>query len=1114
MAETPHILRAKISAPRIGVALVPRGRLRATVEEALRRRLVVLSAEAGYGKTALLLDVLPTLDLPVAWVTLDTGDADLNLFAATVAAALARAVPEAAAPVDGLLVAGPDQRKVLEILLTMLDEAPPLLIVLDDFHTVEGAPQVQDLVDGLLQGLPPHAHLIIASRTWPTLRSLPRLIVQGEALQVDADRLRFTPDEVSQLLRGHDLPVSPDILEDVVRRTEGWPAAVHVAALAARAHGPKALSGTPRQIFDYLTTSVLDDLPLGLREFLLQTSILSQFTPELCRAVVPEADAAAMLEEVERRNLFLYRLDETGPRYRYHALFAEVLGRRLLWLRGEEGVAALHARAARAFEAAGQPDEAVRHYFAARALDDAERVMTPLHGDRLTAPMAYTFRDLVSRLPEEILDRHPWMTRCGASAARFVGDYRLGLDLARRTMDASAGRDPNLWAFSVHGVGAMLGHMDRHGEVAALCREALGGLHPGVEERFRRGIIADLIDAHVNLGSVDEAARLLTDFETLAVEGTQPGKTFGVNFYRGTVAAAALEYTRSAALFRASVREAEERGSLNWQLWSWLGALRSEVALGRLDEAREALARALQLQDTARERASELILSHLAGDVHLLAAEDGLAERAFAQTNAAIRDGESMQPWIFAQWGLARVLASRGDMAGAAARLQQAVAACERARLGALLPALRLWELSLLRSTGETERARGILNEVRGRFETWGSAPGLAIAAWWDLLLSPAGPFEPRMRRILSLTLPCAPDVVPFLVQEAPRTAPLLIRATAAGVERDAASSLLLAMSGAAVEPLLAALEDPEQRDAAVPLLGLIGDPRARRALRSLGMRVPALRSRTDEALGRLREPVSVNLSVRMLGGFEVRRGAAPIAEAEWKTQKVKTLLKYLLLHRHRAVPPDELVEALWPEAEPEAAAGRLKTAVKTLRQTLEPLLEGVRSTFIVRTGEGIRFAGGDRCLVDLDEYDAVAREARAHEEAGRLPAAIASLERAAALYRGDLLEEDRYADWIAAPRERRREEHLGAMEWLADLYARRRDHRRAMDAILRVLALDRLREPAYRALMTFALARGDRDAAVRAFQTCDRLLREELGVPPQPETVALYEAARGRTPA
>jgi LuxR family maltose regulon positive regulatory protein len=1113
MAQHQHIPRAKIMPPRMGVSLVPRSRLRTILEAGIRQQVVVLSAEAGYGKTALLLSVLPTLDLPIAWVTLDRGDADPNLFAATIAAAVARVYPEAAPVVDALLVAGPRPAELQGLLTRMLDSVPPLAVVLDDFQTLDEGAEIRGLLDGLIPDLSPDVHLIISSRTWPALSTIPRLLAQGSATALGKDDLRFSLEEVSEvLLRSEGLVVPAHTVEALARRTEGWPAAIHLAALAAHARGPETLADAPREIFDYLAAVVLDTLPGDLRGFLLRTSVLTELTPGLCRALAPDVEPEVMLAEIERRNLFLSRIDDAGPRFRLHALFTDLLQQRLAREQGAGAVDGLHETAAKAYEAGGIPEQAVRHYLAAGAHDDAERVMKPLHGDRLTAPLAFTFRELILRLPAEILDRYPWMTRCGASAARFVGDYRAGLDLARRALAASENRDPDLWTFSIHGVGAMLGHMDRHDEVVELCEHALGRLGAGIEPRFRRGILADLMDAYLHLGRIADAARLLPQYESLSLEGTQPGKTYGLIFYRATIAAARLEHRRAGTLFREFLQGAEERGSLTWQLWGWLGVLRAEVAGRRLAEARAALERAQPLQEIARERDSELALSGLEGDVLFLGGEYEQAADSYARTLTAVREAESQAPWVLAQAGLSRIAQVRGDAADSSIRLAQAIAACERARLGGLLPSLRLRQLSLLRHTGQERSCRPVVDSLRETFRSWESAVGEVITGWWELGLG-AEPAD-ALEKTLARTAVVLEDVLPFLVEEASWTAPQLVRAAAGLVEADTASAVLTRMGAAAVDALIAAVDDPSTRPLAVHLLGVIGDPRARRPLRAAAARHPAIRTSAQEAVSRLRPPEPVLLDVRMLGDFEVRRDGRPIGGAEWKTQKVRSLLKYLLLHRYRTVPQDETFEVLWPDADPAVSAGRLKTAVKTLRQVLEPLLEGAESSFVVRHGNGLRFSGADRYRLDLDEYDSLVAAARAHEEAGRLADACAALERAAALYRGDLLTEDRYEEWAAMERERRREQHIQTMESLADLYARRHDHRRALDAIRHVIALDRLRESAYRALMTYAVARGDRDAAIRAFTTCDRLLREELGVGPQPDTVALFRAIQEHSPA
>ncbi|HXF83087.1 MAG TPA: BTAD domain-containing putative transcriptional regulator [bacterium] len=1113
MAGSSHIPSAKITPPRIGVPLLKRERLLPMVQAGIARRLLLVCAEAGYGKTSLLLSALPEAGMPAAWLTLDESDADPNLLGAGLIAAVCAVVPDFGAQAQSILTAGPETAELGRALLGALDTLPETVIVLDDFHTVERNPEVVRLVDNLLGNLPPPVHLVIATRTWPRLQNLPRLLVQGQATTVDHSHLKFTQDETATFFRtSHGLDIDDLLAGGLTERTEGWPAALQLIALRARTQGRADVHGTPREIYDYLAATVLDTLDPLTRGFVLRVSILTELWPSVCQALAPEVDAQEMLAAVEGRSLFLYRLDDAGPRYRFHQLFAEFLRQRLNDQEGSQTVSALHYAAAQQLEAEGAPDVAVRHYFEAGALGEAERVMKPLHGDRLTSRLAYAFRDLVLRLPEDVQRHHPWMTRCGASACRYVGDYAGGLALAQRTAAAARGRDPNLWAFSMHGIAVMLLHMDRFAEAERTCRDALASLAADVEPRWKIALLAVLADSLLHLGRLAEAEGLLPAIEQAAPE-PQPGKGLRAKYFRAALATARLEFRRAAEEYRAALEEAAAVASLTYETWILTDIVAVELARRNLAAARGALERAQGAHARTGERLTDLRLTNHAGSVALLARDLSEAARLYQRTLELWRDGETQEPRLQALLGLARVARAQGNPAEAESLLHAASSSAERCRFGKLLPEIRLEQISVLYAQGEAARAAALLPTVRDAYSAWGALPGLARAALWEAQLS-APASDRLLHSAVSQAAQTADDLIPFLAEEAAWTAPLLLTAIRRGIEPRAAEELLVAMGPHAVDALVQALADAQLRHRAIALLGTIGDPRARRPLLQLARKDVKARAVCEQAVARLRAPEPVSLRLSLLGRFEVLSNGKPIPDAAWRTQKVKTLLKFLLLHRSRSVSHDEIIEALWPGVDPRAGEVRLKGAVKILRQTLEPLLEGRRSTFIVRSGSGFRFEAAGRCWIDLEEYDRLLGAARNHEAAGRLAEAVTALEQAAALYRGDLLEEDRYADWPAAERERRREIQIAVLETLADLHARRRDYRRALDAIQRVLALDRLREPAYRLLMQYALARGDRQAAIRAYLTCEQSLREELGVGPQPETVALYAQARALTPA
>ena len=397
----PFVLAAsKLSPAHLRRPLVERPRLIDSLRQGTERRLGVVTAEAGYGKTCLLVSALANLQASIAWLTLDETDTDPNILGAGIILALRKVVPGIGQAALDVLTTGPSHEGLVTAVVNALKElSTDIVLVVDDFHVLDDSSAAGALVDRVLAHALPHLHLVVASRTRPVLRTLPRLLVQHDAVVLDREALAFRPDEARSLLaESFALSVDEDRARDLVERTEGWAAALSLVAQAAERRGLPALAGTPREIFDYLATTVLEGLPAHLQTFALRTSVLFELTPALCAEVADVLDARGCLDSLEERNLFLYRLDDGASRYRYHQLFAEFLRARLAGSQPDL-VAELHRRAGRRLEEEGSGAQAVRHYLLAGAYAEAVRTLLPYRAARLTAQRAYLFRDLVRRLP-------------------------------------------------------------------------------------------------------------------------------------------------------------------------------------------------------------------------------------------------------------------------------------------------------------------------------------------------------------------------------------------------------------------------------------------------------------------------------------------------------------------------------------------------------------------------------------------------------------------------------------------------------------------------------------------------------------------------------------------
>jgi DNA-binding SARP family transcriptional activator len=544
---------------------------------------------------------------------------------------------------------------------------------------------------------------------------------------------------------------------------------------------------------------------------------------------------------------------------------------------------------------------------------------------------------------------------------------------------------------------------------------------------------------------------------------------------------------------------------------AWAGLAQSHVSLGSPDAAAEALEHARAIHGGVGERTLDLQLQVIGGDLALLRGDGSAAEASYRRALGDSREGELATARVQAYLGVARAAAKAGEGERAVAHARMAVDLSRRGDLGSLLPVARLIEATVLVGTRMASSALPALREADRIFAAWSCPQGRALCAWMKartLARGGARKVERALARALSLTTRQQHDVVPWLRAEAEWAVPLLVRALARHERR--AERLLVSIGASAVEPLIVALQRREVRLPAVRALGAIGDARARRALqRFLRQGDPRVREAAARALRMVPLPSPPALRISMLGRFEVLRDGHATPDRAWTTQKAKALLKLLVLHRPAGLHQEQAIEWLWPEQERARGTASLKTAVKLVRRALEPGLEGTASRVLHREGPLLRFAAAS-VWVDLDEHASRLAEARAHASAGRVDRAIADLEQVQALYRGDLLDpEDRYEEWAKPMRERVQRAHLEGLVHLSHLRASRADHAGAAEAMRAVLAIDPVRESAYRDLMHYALLRGNRDEVFALYAQCASKLREELGVEPEPATGQLLDDAR-----
>jgi LuxR family maltose regulon positive regulatory protein len=474
------LLKTKVHIPKTRSDLVRRVRLQEMLSANQKRKLTLISAPAGFGKTTLLSDWLQGVKRSVAWISLDRGDNDLTRFLSYVVMALQGiqggfgiSILEMIhspkpPPMDSILVS---------LINTVTELFDPFYLILDDYHVITER-AVHEAIIFLVDHLPPSMQMVLSSRSdppWP----IARLRARGELLELSAKDLRFTHQEARQFLTrvmGFDL--KEDELKALELRTEGWIVGLQMAALSMRGQDDisgfiKAFTGSNRFILDYLMEEVLERQSPTIQDFLLRTSVLERMTASLCDALVkgkenrdwrmvtgegdeiniqspistPQSPISSLqspissqqiLEYLDQSNLFVIPLDNERNWYRYHHLFSDLLRSRLQQVKPHL-LKGLYGQASDWCDENDFMVEAVQYALSAKNFERAsqlieENALNMIHHGELTTVLAW-----FSDFPQEILEVRPWLRIHHAWALLYLGQMEAAEGQIQKVEDTLEG---------------------------------------------------------------------------------------------------------------------------------------------------------------------------------------------------------------------------------------------------------------------------------------------------------------------------------------------------------------------------------------------------------------------------------------------------------------------------------------------------------------------------------------------------------------------------------------------------------------------------------------------------------------------------------------------------
>jgi LuxR family transcriptional regulator, maltose regulon positive regulatory protein len=1113
--------------PREGVLLRPD--LQALLPEIRIHPLTLMVAPAGYGKTTLLSQWAQDLSrtgAAVCWLTLDSGERAPALFLAYLIRSFQTIFPQIGADAwrvlhsaanidrDWPLVAGALCSDLQRSLLTAT------FLILDDLHLASDSAVIGQILGYLLRAAPPALHIIVAARRAPTFAPIARLRAESRLLELSQRDLLLSADDARQVLAAQGVELTEPELALLLARTEGWALSVQLAARALadqpierRGDFLRTLSGGQEQILSYLATEVLAELPQEVIEFLRLAALPAYFDAALLGEVLLRDDVPYLLRRAQALGLPILPLDEQGDRLRFHPLWRELLLRGLHDMIDAETLAALHSRFGRALEARGDLEAALDHYASAGATDDLARALRERAWPLLQSPRRDTIRRWLEQLPSGTREHDPELL------------YIWGMSqIAAEPDQATAAIE----------------------RAAELYRQA------GRSDRELRAL-ADL------------AALLFwqvrpTDFVTLCVRAVRAANRVRDAWSRGATLACVTAMLYSKGRYTAALRIARRASAHPLSpAWRWLLSMivaAIDVQLGRPDEALAAIEAALQLQQVdqddqlrqnlLRQRAMALYEQGqvaealaLALDAHrhlgdyyrsgvtgfsaqqlafLLALEGRVDEAAtyVAQARAAFHEMGAQAPLaglqaieVYAQFARGQDTRARAAAGSVLRRLQEA---------GGDAPDLRLWLLLVLvlGESGEHKRALALALDIASQMRRQGYHLFLAVAELYGAYLAGAcGDAAARreaLRRGWELIASDDMRFLPMLPAAALRD--VALAALREGVAVEAVGRVLRRQAPDHARELLEGLlgdGTPAVRASAARLLGDLGAAAAYPALRALLKdRSPAVRQAAEDALGRLVYRPPYTLRIRTLGSFALWRGDQEVRDRDWRSSKARQLFQLLLTERGRALPRDRVLDALWPEMEPDAAANNLRVTVNRLTKALEPdRPDGAPPTYVAQQGETYSFNIGSDHQLDTTEFAAAVAAGQRAERRGQRQAAVTAFRKAIDLYGGPYLPDNMYEDWTVVERERLAMLFNDAAIRLGALLLDEGAAHEVIGLAWRVLENESAYEDAYRLLMRAHATLGERSTALRLYARCVTVLRDELGVEPLPETTALYNALR-----
>ncbi len=1078
MDTTQHfpISKTKITPPRRRMELISRPRLIETLHALLNKKLVLVSAPAGYGKTSLLIDFVSSSEIPVCWLSLDILDQEPQRFLSYLIACLRERFPSFGAESLALLNNMASIEKENERLAIILTNEifhhihEHFAIVLDDYQFIDPVSPLRAFINRFIQLAGEHCHLVLVSRILPALPDLHLLVARDQVGGLGLEDLAFLPNEIQTLFsQNANRPISTEDAELLAEETDGWITSISLTRLSlgkTRSQPKMPAARTGIELYDYFAREVLDKQTPPMREFLLVTSLFEEVDAEICEAVLNPLLPAlreewrALFGAVQKNNLFAIPMGKKSGSFRYHHLFQDYL-QAILQEENSEVIRNVMRLLAVYYEERQDWEKAHHIYEHNGDLNALVKLLETCGTHLIRNGRIAMLGDWLDRLPVFRLQQNSRLISLQGVVTHIRGETQAGISLlnqaekSQRTVNdvenlsvtlvrrAAAFRDSGNYARALsdaeEAITLTSGSQDPYAQYNLAAAQRVKGM-----ALFRLGRTAESVAWLENSLSLFSA---LNDRNYIPILEMELGAVHNV----------LGENEIATKLYLSALKAWETSGNLGWQstLLNNLGVLYHQG--GEYEKAFRTFETAI---DCARRsdyvRAQSVALSSL-GDLLLDLQELEYAVECYEQS-LVIATQRQHSFWIFYnEVALARAARLKKQYDVAANLLQDLLARISLDTSAGEEALFRLESGCFLLETNKPRQAAEELTLAKRLYEQDGRPLELNICRLW---LAKAWIESGQ------------PEFAWPLLQEFTQDYRAMKETTPLHV---IAGQMKSRFDKTPIPPELS----PTMRQVFTRANLFIA-------------KIPALRKK----LRQISKSAFISQPQLVIHGFgpaQVYLNGRKVPLSEWQTRETRDLFFYFL----QSLPQtkEDVAAAFWPDISPERMKMRFKTNMYRLRHA-------IGQETILFEGERYRF----NTEIDYDyDVESFAKFLERSKSTAGKEEEIRSLQSAVALVKGVYLS-DVDLEWADTERARLELNYHAALNRLAVLYLESGQPIRAIETCQTALKADPLLEDAYRLSMRAYAALGDGAAIARVYQTCRAVLMDELGVNPSEETEKLYK--------